>query len=70
MTTLTINEVCKVHTPNKSAISIVGDDRFTCCEVCENNIERWYNDTDPDCLPMWTRWVCGLIGRYLSNENS
>ena len=57
MTTLTINEVCKVHTPNKSAISMVGDERFTFCEVCENNIESWYNDTDPDCLPMWTRWV-------------
>jgi len=23
---------------------------------CENNIERWYNDTDPDRLPMWTDW--------------
>ena len=56
MTTLTINEVCKVHTPNKSAISIVGDDRFTFCEVCENNIESWYNDTDPDRLPTWSKW--------------
>jgi hypothetical protein len=56
MTTLTINDVCKKHTPNKSAISNHGDDQFTFCEVCENNIERWYNDTDPERLPMWTEW--------------
>ncbi len=34
----------------------VEDDQFTFCEVCENNIERWYNDTDPERLPMWTDW--------------
>ncbi len=22
-----------------------------------NNIERWYNDTDPERLPMWSSWV-------------
>jgi len=51
-----INTVCVSHTPNKSAISIVGDDKFTFCEVCENNIESWYNDTDPERLPMWSDW--------------
>ena len=56
MTTLTINEVCKVHTPNKNAISVVADERFTFCEVCENNIESWYNDTDDDRIPHWTSW--------------
>ena len=55
MTTLT-NTVCKEHTPNLSAISEVGDDQFTFCESCEQNIERWYNDTDPERLPMWTDW--------------
>jgi hypothetical protein len=48
--------VCKTHTPNKSAISNVGDEQFTFCEICESNIERWYNDTDPERLPMWTDW--------------
>ena len=52
--------VCKKHTPNKSAISDVHDSQYTFCEICENNIERWYNDTDPERLPMWTDW-------YVSN---
>jgi len=56
MTTLTINNVCKKHTPHVPAISMVHDDQFTFCEVCEQNIERWYNDTDPERLPMWTDW--------------
>ena len=47
---------CLEHTPNKSAISNVGDEQFTFCENCENNIERWYDDTDPERLPMWTDW--------------
>ena len=51
-----INTVCVEHTPNKPAISDVADEQFTFCEVCENNIERWYNDTDPERLPMWTNW--------------
>ena len=55
MTTLTITQ-CAEHTPNKVAISNVGDEQFTFCEVCENNIERWYNDTDPERLPMWSDW--------------
>ena len=54
--TQTIIQVCKTHVPNKSAISEVVDTQFTFCEECENNIERWYNDTDPERLPMWTDW--------------
>ena len=56
MTTLTIQDVCKTHNPNKSAISNYGDEQFTFCVDCENNIERWYDDTDPERLPMWTDW--------------
>jgi hypothetical protein len=53
MTTLTqIHE----HNPMLSAISEIGDDQFTFCQDCEQNIERWYDDTDPERLPMWTDW--------------
>jgi hypothetical protein len=55
MTTLTITK-CVEHNPMKSAISEIGDEQFTFCQDCENNIERWYNDTDPERLPMWTDW--------------
>jgi hypothetical protein len=55
MTTLQIT-VCKEHAPHLSAISSINDEQFTFCENCENNIERWYNDTDPERLPMWTDW--------------
>jgi hypothetical protein len=54
MTSLTT--MCKTHTPFVPAISEVGDDQFTFCTECENNIERWYNDTDPERLPMWSDW--------------
>ena len=53
MTTLTL---CKDHKPMVSAISEIGDEQFTFCVDCENNIERWYNDTDPERLPMWSDW--------------
>ena len=60
MTTLTLTnniDLCsKGHTPHKESISMVNDDQYTFCEVCENNIERWYDDTDPERLPMWTKW--------------
>jgi hypothetical protein len=52
----TVNTLCKDHTPMVSAISEIGDDQFTFCMDCENNIERWYDDTDPERLPMWTDW--------------
>jgi hypothetical protein len=48
--------MCKEHNPMKSAISEYADTQFTFCQDCENNIERWYNDTDPERLPMWTDW--------------
>ena len=52
----TLNTLCKDHSPMVSAISNVGDEQFTFCVDCEQNIERWYNDTDPERLPMWTEW--------------
>jgi hypothetical protein len=58
MTTLTITKCSEFseHNPMKSAISEIGDEQFTFCQDCENNIERWYDDTDPERLPMWSRW--------------
>jgi hypothetical protein len=56
MITLITNTVCKEHTPNKSAVSDVADTQFTFCEMCENNIERYYYDGDPERLPEWTDW--------------
>ena len=47
---------CVEHTPFKSAISEYADTQFTFCENCEQNIERWYNDSDSERLPMWTDW--------------
>ena len=52
--------MCKEHNPMKSAISNVGDEQFTFCQDCEQNIERWYNDTDPERLPEWTDWKVSL----------
>jgi len=52
MTTIT---KCLEHIPNL-AISEYCDEQFTFCEICEQNIERWYNDTDPERLPMWSEW--------------
>jgi len=54
MTTLTKTHE---HNPMLSAISNYGDEQFTFCQDCEQNIERWYNDTDPERLPMWTDWA-------------
>jgi hypothetical protein len=56
----TLNTMCKEHNPFVPAISEIGDEQFTFCEVCENNIERWYNDTDPERLPMWSDWKVSL----------
>jgi hypothetical protein len=49
-------EVCKEHTPFISAISDVADTQYTFCEMCENNIERYYYDGDPERLPEWSDW--------------
>lgn len=51
----TLNTICLEHIPNL-AISEYCDEQFTFCESCEQNIERWYNDTDTERLPMWTDW--------------
>jgi hypothetical protein len=53
MTTLT---KCVEHNPMKSAISEVGDEQFTFCQNCEQNISRYYYDSDPERFPMWTDW--------------
>jgi hypothetical protein len=53
----TINKVCK-HTPNKNAISIVHDERFTFCEDCEQNITSHYRE-DNDFMSYWTSWKVG-----------
>ena len=55
MITLEIKK-CVEHNPMKSAISEIGDEQFTFCQDCEQNIERWYDDTDYERLPMWTDW--------------
>jgi aspartate carbamoyltransferase regulatory subunit len=57
MTTLTINEVCVTHTPNKIAKSFHNDTCYTFCEVCEQNIESFYIDSDGDRLGSWSKWV-------------
>ena len=53
MTTLT---TCKEHNPMLSAISNVGDEQFTFCQDCEQNIDRFYIYDDYDRLPFWTNW--------------
>jgi hypothetical protein len=60
MTTLTINDVCKKHTPNKIAQSFHNDVCYTFCEVCENNIESFYIEHDSDRLSMWSEWKVSL----------
>jgi hypothetical protein len=55
MTTLNTITVCKEHTPNLLAISEHMDTQYTFCEVCEQNIDRFWLD-DPDRLPMWSKW--------------
>jgi hypothetical protein len=60
MTTLTINDVCKKHTPNKIAQSFHNDVCYTFCEVCENNIESFYVEHDSDRLSMWSEWKVSL----------
>jgi hypothetical protein len=52
----TLNTLCKDHSPMVSAISEVGDNQYTFCIDCENNIERYYYDSDPEQFPTWTDW--------------
>ena len=50
----------------KSAISEIGDEQFTFCQNCEQNIQRYYYDSDPERLPMWTDWyVSKWIALYV-----
>lgn len=53
MTTLTKTHE---HNPMLSAISDVADTQYTFCQDCEQNIERYYYDDDPERLPEWTDW--------------
>jgi hypothetical protein len=55
MTTLQ-NTICKEHTPHLSAISSHNDEEYTFCEVCENNIDRFWLEFDGDRLDMWSEW--------------
>lgn len=52
----TIITVCETHTPNKSAKSFHNDTCYTFCEMCEQNIESFYIDSDGDRLGMWSKW--------------
>ena len=51
------NKVCK-HTPNKNAISIVEDTKYTFCENCEENIYSHYIE-DNDLMSYWSSWKVG-----------
>ena len=53
---MTISTMCKEHNPMLSAISEIGDEQFTFCQDCEQNIERFYDYGDIEVLPMWTDW--------------
>ena len=56
MTTLKTKE-CVTHTPNESAISSYKDTEYTFCEVCEQNIDRFWVFDDFDRLPFVTKWA-------------
>ena len=47
---------CLKHTPNESAISSHNDAEYTFCEVCEQNIDRFWVFDDFDRLPFATNW--------------
>jgi hypothetical protein len=40
-----------------SAISEVADTQYTFCEMCENNIERFWLEFGGDRLDMWSDWM-------------
>ena len=46
----------KEHNPMLSAISTVGDEQFTFCQDCEENIFRFWLEFDGDRLDMWSDW--------------
>ncbi len=57
MTTLTKIEI---HNPMVSAISTVQDEQFTFCVDCEENISRFYIESDGDRLGRWSDWKVNL----------
>ena len=44
--------------PNKNAISIVEDTKYTFCENCEENIYSHYIE-DYDIMSYWSSWKVG-----------
>lgn len=63
MTTLNkienITTTCFEHVPHVESISTTGfyyDTQYTFCEVCENNIDRFYIDPETDRLGHWSKW--------------
>lgn len=58
MTTLTIQ--CAKHTPHMESVSTIVHDsefvnKYTFCEVCENNISQ-FSFYDDDRGIVWTKW--------------
>lgn len=53
MTTLTTKHI---HTPHEESISYHNDTAYTFCEVCEQNIDSFYIDAEPDRLGRWSSW--------------
>lgn len=63
MTTLTINDTCKTHVPNKKAISVIATnfydaDEYSFCEMCEQNITR-FSFYDDDRGMVYSSWKVG-----------
>lgn len=58
MTTLTITTNCVSHTPHMESVSYISytETEYTFCEVCEQNIDRFYIDGDEDRLGRWSKW--------------
>ena len=56
MTTLV--KECVKHTPNKNAISIHEDIKYTFCENCEQNIYSHYIE-DSEIMSYWSSWKVG-----------
>ena len=56
MTTLV--KECAKHTPNKNAISIHEDIKYTFCENCEQNIYSHYIE-DSEIMSYWSSWKVG-----------
>ena len=49
---------CVKHVPNKLAISIHEDMKYTFCENCEQNITSHYRE-DEDFMSYWSSWKVG-----------